>query len=224
MVTNKQKIIIGVSIGVTALVGFLLFKKSTYKKNVIKFANNEWAKFGYQERDADGNWIRQGRKENEDGWYQRVGMYWKGIGKNYDGRDRDVAWSSAFIGWVMGGIGGVLGVPFTKSASHSKYIRDYVANRKEGRLDAPFVAYRLNEKPAKVGDLLCYSRESATDLYDKTGSYKSHCDIVVAVKPNEIQVIGGNVNQSVSKKVLKAQSGYLLDTRSKWFAIIKNNV
>jgi len=62
-------------------------------------------------------------------------------------------------------------------------------------------------------------------MYDRTGAYKSHCDIVVAVdnKKNEIEVIGGNVAQSVSKKIVSTDRTGRVNAGGKWFAIIKNN-
>ena len=223
--TPKQ--IIWASVILTGIIGALLLirKLTPYKKNIVKTANDEWARFGYQTIGKDGKYIKQGAKEHHSGYWERVGDYWKqALGKRYTGKDRDVAWSSAFISWVMLKSGGLFSVPFRKSSSHSRYIREYVKNRKEGNLKAPFVAYRLNEQPVAVGDLVCYSRESSTDMYDKTGSYKSHCDIVVKKRPNEIEVIGGNVNQSVSKKVLAIDNRGIMENKSgKWFAIIKNN-
>ena len=223
--TTKQ--IIWGSVGLASILIILaLIKRLTpYKKNIVKTATDEWARFGYQTIGKDGKYIKKGAKENENGYWQRVGDYWKqALGKRYTGKDRDVAWSSAFISWVMLKSGGLFSVPFRKSSSHSRYIREYVKNRKEGNFKAPFVAYRLNEQPVEVGDLVCYSRESSTDMYDKTGSYKSHCDIVVKKRPNEIEVIGGNVNQSVSKKVLAIDNRGIMENKSgKWFAIIKNN-
>jgi hypothetical protein len=222
--TTKQ--ILWISGGIAGLfVVLALIKKMTpYKKKMLKTANKEWARFGYTTRDKDNKWVKVGAKEHHNGFWERVGDYWKqALNKNYTGKDRDVAWSSAFISWVMDKSGGLFNIPFRKSSSHSRYIREYVKNRKDGKLSAPFVAYRISEKPAEVGDLVCYSRENATDLYDKTGSYKSHCDIVVAKRPNEIEVIGGNVNQSVSKRILATDRGRVVDPYSKWFAIIKNN-
>ena len=223
----SAKQIIWISVGIASLfIVLALIKKLTpYKRNLVKKANEEWARFGYQTIGKDGKYIKQGAKEHQAGVWERVGDYWReALNKRYTGKDRDVAWSSAFISWVMMKSGGLFNIPFRKSSSHSKYIREYVKNRKQGKTKAPFVAYRINEQPVEVGDLVCYSRESTTDLYDKTGSYKSHCDIVVAQRPNEIEVIGGNVNQSVSKKFLPTNSqGVLADKKSKWFAIIKNN-
>ena len=60
-------------------------------------------------------------------------------------------------------------------------------------------------------------------MYDRTSNYKSHCDIVVAKRPNEIEVIGGNVNQSVTKKILTTDQMGRVAMGGKWFAIIKNN-
>ena len=188
--TAKQILWISGGIAGIFILLAVIRKLTPYKKNMIKTANDEWAKFGYQTRDKNGTWIKEGGKEHKEGFFQRVGDYWReALGKRYTGKDRDVAWSSAFISWVMMKSGGLFNIPFRKSSSHSRYIREYVKNRKEGNTTAPFVAYRINEKPAELGDLVCYSRESSTDLYDKTGSYKSHCDIVVAKRQNEIEVI-----------------------------------
>jgi hypothetical protein len=212
--------------GIVLVAGlYILLRKLTpFKKYVVENANKEWAKFGYQTRDKEGNWIREGHKEYEEGFWQRVGDYWRqAVNRNRDGKDRDMAWSSAFISWIFLKSGGLFRIPFKTSSSHSSYIREYVQNRKKGKTNAPFVAYRIYEKSAEVGDLVCYSREDEADLYDETGRYKSHCDIVVAKRPNEIEVIGGNVNQSVSKKVLKTMAGRVIDDNNDWFAIIKNN-
>ncbi len=82
----------------------------------------------------------------------------------------------------------------------------------------------IDEIAPQVGDMVCYARQSGI-TYDSTGSYKSHCDIVVSTKGNQIEVIGGNVNQAVTKKILKTgYKGTLLDSSANWFAVIKNNI
>ena len=52
-----------------------------------------------------------------------------------------------------------------------------------------------------IGDLLGFPREDGLG-YDTTGKYKSHTDIVVDVRVDEgeIDVIGGNVDDSVTQK------------------------
>jgi len=133
-----------------------------------------------------------------------------------------VPWSATFISWLYKKAGERN--KFVYNPSHSKYITDSIANRKNGKPNAPFVGYRVNEYSPKVGDMVCYARQSGIN-YDTTGSYKSHCDIVVSTKGNQIEVIGGNVNQSVTKKILKTNSkGILLDSSKNWFTVIKNNI
>jgi len=110
------------------------------------------------------------------------------------------------------------------SPLHSKYITDSIANRKQGKTNEAFVGYKVNEIAPKVGDLVCYSRQGGID-YDTTGSYKSHCDLVVKKRKNEIEVIGGNVNNAVTKKILSTDNrGVLTDKKYDWFAVIKTNI
>ncbi len=65
---------------------------------IVGLAYAEWEFFGRQEFDIDGNKIREGMDEAEEGFWQRVGLYWReGTGKNFTGRDDDIPWSAAFI-------------------------------------------------------------------------------------------------------------------------------
>ena len=225
MVKNKTYLYIALGIVTLGVAYFVFRKKTPFKKAVVKEADREWRRWGMQTRDKEGNYIQRGGKEDENGFFQRVGQYWRNLGwQGVDGRSEDHYWSSAFISWIMGGVGRAFGVPFKETHRHSNYIQEYVQNRKQGNLNADYVAYRINEKPAEVGDLLCYAREDTEDdPYDRTTKYASHCDIVVSKTKDEIEVIGGNVGNSVTKKVLKSIDGYVIDQNNRWFAIIKNN-
>jgi len=212
---------LGTLIGVSVLV--LAMRRILVRYRVVRLANNEWKGWGQQTVDINGNQTIKGGFEANDGYSQRVSRYWKeGTNLNYDGNDRNIPWSASFISWIykMGGSKD----RFKYNASHSKYITDSIKNRKQGMLDAPFVGYRINEVSPEVGDMVCYSRQSNVN-YDTTGGYKSHCDIVVAKSKNKIEVIGGNVNQSVTKKFLKTDSkGMIVDNRNDWFTVIKTNI
>ena len=223
--TTSKKILIWGSVSVISLIGlgFIIWKRTPFKKRLVDVANGEWKLFGYQTIGKDGKLSRVGTKENKNGWSKRVGDYWSSVGSSLDGKDRGVPWSSAFISFVMSTAGNPFGIPFIKSSAHNKYIREYIANRKEGRLNAAFVGYRISEVSPKVGDLVCYGREGQGG-YDATNSYKGHCDIVVAKRPGEIEAIGGNVSDSVTKRILSTdKKGRLIDRNNNWFAIIKNN-
>ena len=212
---------LGVAIGGTAIA--LILRKILVKYRVVSVAKYEWQGWGEPVIQKNGKQTRKGGFEYDDGYTQRVGRYWKeGTGSRYDGNDRKVPWSSAFISWIMKKAGA--GKDFVYSSAHTNYIRDSISNRKKGKTNEAFVGYRLNEVAPKVGDLVCYSRERGV-TYDTTRSYYSHCDLVVKKKKNEIEVIGGNVNDAVTKKILSTNDdGLLTDKKYSWFTVIKTNI
>jgi hypothetical protein len=120
---------------------------------------------------------------------------------------------------------------FPLSEAHSDYIRWSIRARQDRVQGAAYWGYRLDEAEAvpQVGDLVGYVRavkgmthKKALTWYDKTGSYTSHTDLVVAVRPGEIDVIGGNVRDSVTLKTLKTNTaGQLVDQRHFWFVVMK---
>jgi hypothetical protein len=172
-------------------------------------ATREWQFFGQQSYDINNHTVRVGHKEGEEGWYERVGTYWHdGVNINgIDGRDHGVPWSAAFISWVMktGGAGD----RFRYSSQHSVYISQAIRDFLQGRA-AGFWGRRLNEQKPKVGDLVCWGREAGVDYdHQNGGDYAGHCDIVVAVRPDEVDIVGGNVGDSVTKRPLGLNSGYL---------------
>jgi len=223
---NKNLIYIGVGalIGATAL--FFVLRAVLVKYRVIRIAKREWEGWGKPLYNIKGEKVRgKSSLEEKGGFAQRVAKYWKeGTGKDRDGTD-GVAWSSAFISYIMkkGGAGD----KFVYNQAHSKYIRDSIANRKQGKFNAPFVGYRINEVAPKVGDLVCYHRQSGgiQGYYDRTSDYKSHCDLVVKKDKTQLEVIGGNVGDAVSKRIVSIDNnGIVNDRNKKWFAVIKTNI
>jgi hypothetical protein len=80
----------------------------------------------------------------------------------------------------------------------------------------------IDEVTPEIGDLVCAPRQSGV-TYDTTDNYISHCDLVVAKRTNEIDIIGGNVSDSVTQKTLKLDTnGKVKDTTRPWFVVIKN--
>lgn len=149
-----------------------------------------------------------------------------------DIQDDRYYWSAVGMSTIMKNAG------FTKpefpfAQSHSKFIVHFIAARKKNDKSAAFWGYRLGETGGQpeVGDIVAYARGSgitaakAAKYFDRKTSYESHSDVVVAKRPGEIDVIGANVLDSVTKKTLSIDSaGHIKDTEHFWFATLKGFV
>jgi hypothetical protein len=66
------------------------------------------------------------------------------------------------------------------------------------------------------------SFDEAQALFDRTDDYESHSDIVVAVRPGEADLIGGNVSDSVLKKTIALDTkGKVKDRQNLSFVVMK---
>lgn len=175
-------------------------------------ALEEWHKFGEQTYDIRGRATNVGHKEGETPYWQYVGDYWK-FGVNNDtltGRDHSVPWSAAFISWVMRRAGA--GSRFHYSPQHSIYIFRAIKDLLQGKPDAGFYCYQLREWKPQVGDLVCWARRDGIDYQRQNGGdYPGHCDVVVEVGADHIQIVGGNVGDSVTKRPLGLNDGGFLE-------------
>jgi hypothetical protein len=119
------------------------------------------------------------------------------------------------------------GNQFVYSSAHYDYIVDAIKKRKDGKTTAPFVGYRLSEATPLLGDLVCASRANAAGkvTFENAltyGRFPSHCDIVVARRPTAIDVIGGNVSESVTRVTIPLRGGRVSSTNNR-FVLIRNN-
>ncbi|HUD28382.1 MAG TPA: DUF2272 domain-containing protein [Novosphingobium sp.] len=175
---------------------------------------------------AVAEWLRFDRglgKEHIDPFFRRVGEYWDKINLNLDGKDRDVPWSAAFISYVVRDAGAPY-AGFKFAAAHARYINDSI--RRRGNGGTPFWGFRLGERKPRIGDLVCRWRESPIDFDTaaERDSFKSHCDIVVAIDSlgDELLAIGGNVAHSVSVTRYKLTAGDFLADADGVFALLAN--
>lgn len=147
--------------------------------------------------------------------------------KNQGGWD-NYPWSAAFISFIMKQSGA--GNQFKYSVRHATYIVDAVKNRDNS--NASFRGYPIDWIRPSVGNLICAPRgENAGLTYWKIidqGDFESHCDIVVAKNNNQLEVIGGNVGDSVAKTIVSLDAqGHIKVTKPDfrpWFVVIKNNL
>lgn len=192
-------------------------------ENSLRIVKEEWERFGRQTIDKTNTIVRSGGQEFEEPYWERVGDYWKAVGfPHLTGKDTDQAWSAAFISWVMKEAG--WGERFSYSEWHATYIRNSILARKRQDRSFAYWGYRLNERAPQVGDLVGYARRGGISYDYQPLTYPSHTDLVVAVRPYEIDVIGGNVKDSVSLKTVATDAqGHIVDKHQRWFVVMAPN-
>ena len=188
----------------------------------------------------------------QEGLWQRVGDYWwvsqepdsraslwtgktdeNGVEFSAEEADR-YAWSAAFISYVMRVAGA--GNRFPYSPAHATYINAARMAVNGNETDAPprdwaIVAQRPDEYAPRLGDLICTGRDQALGISfdDLPAQFPGHCDIVVAIRPGTLSVIGGNVAAAVSMKHVPVTgngriadaNGVSLDDRYPWFVVLQ---
>jgi hypothetical protein len=189
------------------------------------------------------------RREDNDFGVYKVKLYWRSVGKQVSENNlRDSLWqehhpwSSAFISWVITKAGAAS--KFKPSPNHAGYIVWARQNQRPVINKDVFVAYDIcnaNSRWPEPGDIICKNRDgNKFTLATITSSDISHSDIVVEVDTvaRTITTIGGNLNNTVSKRIIQLdQDGYinrtanwkLLDAekgdpegaQSEFFAVIK---
>jgi hypothetical protein len=177
--------------------------------NLAATALQEWNKWG-----------QGSRKENDSSMQSTLRDYWiTGTGSEY-GYINKLAWSGAFISWVVKNAGG--GSNFKYSGAHTTYTYYAKQNRLQNNSN-PFKAYRITEKKPEAGDIVVRNQDGYSFTYDNLQPDKSgtHGDIVVKVNASTIEVIGGNLSDSVGKNNSYALNSAGFLSSSAHFAIIK---
>jgi hypothetical protein len=210
------------------------------REAAIQIAYREWRAFGQPvvfprtELPYDN--------ERAEGLWQRVGEYWwlglpagareQGYTGMHDqnGRmfaaqeDGNFAWSAAFVDYVMRTAGA--GRRFPYSPTHSDYIN--AARQSSGWV---ITALHPSTYAPQRGDLICMSRGNRRIHYADlpTGRFPGHCDVVVSIRPGSLDVIGGNVENSVSMKHIPVTAngyvanpdGTIVDPDYAWFVVLR---
>jgi hypothetical protein len=203
----------------------------------VQIAYREWRAFGQRVVLSPDQPESADSAERDDGLWQRVGEYWW-LGLDYGnsegrwtgkhdqngsefprGQDGEFAWSAAFIDYVMRLAGA--GRYFPYSASHSDYI-NAAASRQSGIV---LTAMPLIQYPPQLGDLVCMWRANRPVAFQDLPTpshFPGHCDIVVARHPGSLDVIGGNVdNTVVMKHVPTGPNGLVTDKDYPWFVVLR---
>jgi hypothetical protein len=165
-----------------------------------------------------------GLKETHALGSARITTYWtEGVGGG--ARLPSVAWSAAFISWVMRQAGRDLGLDESQLRSFFNYAPNHTAYlfwAKRGRIDQlpdriywlyPLIDDDGNSPTIQVGDLVAKNRDGGTITYSTLhGSGISHADIVFEVLADRLILIGGNVQQNVDKRIVFLDADGRIDT------------
>jgi len=203
---------------------------SLLNQRLVDLALGEWHYFGRQtvrltgEReiiDPVGHWEDEAIRAN------RVNQYWRAVGRpELTGQDCTEPWSAAFISWLMQ----TAGVPpdqFRRADAHWVYLNEMM--RKDARGQGGFVPHRLNHYRPTRGDLICAYREPLQrirwleTMNELPPATRLHCDVVVYRARTYLEVIGGNVRNSVSKTIVPLDlQGDLRPTPQRhWFLAVE---
>lgn len=199
--------------------------------DLVSAAVAEWERWGNSVSNEVTGEIKMGHTDDEPLWAKFViDNYCAIVGDQPTAlqiADDEYFWSAVGITAIFKSAG-FPKTAFPYSASHSTWIRAFIKARKTGT-DALYWGYRLHEAEATpmVGDLIAYTYETKTFeqaqvYFDRTSRYGSHSDIVVARRPGEIDVIGANVLDSVTRKTMEIDdSGRLANRKHHWFAVLR---
>jgi hypothetical protein len=205
------------------------------KRAIIASADGEWRFFGRQTvvfRGRDESIPHVGDWEDDDPRHsQRVNAYWSAAGHpEIDGMDCTKPWSAVFITWVMRRAG----VPESQlqpAIAHWEYLAQSIQDA--GLPGRWFVPRRVADYSPRPGDLICSTlgkrRARTIDGYISAEGLRgtsTHCDLVVAKRGRELEAIGGNVRNSVSKVSLELDGKGRLKRvpRRPWFMILQNRL
>lgn len=197
---------------------------SGFRGRVVEIAEREWRYFGRHQR---GRVNRTGYKEDEPQQARRIRRYWReGVGRSVS--SSRTPWSGAFISYVMRQAGA--GKFFYYSGSHSPNVRRAIANKRNREAAGGFWGHRVGDYAPRPGDLVCNALQDGVDYDDHPRFWSGHCDIVVQVRRGSIDVIGGNLSDTVGKRTLRTDSSGRLYAHQRrrldpyvkrWFVVVE---
>jgi len=196
------------------------------KTSMVLLAVQEWFRYGRQTIDftkpGPPQLVQLGVQERDAP--ERINDYWKSVDRpQLSGLDTEVPWSAAFISWDIESAG----VPrdlFCPDDRHTIYVERMVIRARQP--GAAFITHHVNEYAPRVGDLICASRAGGGTTLENLDRGPGHCDIVVEVRPGEVQAIGGNVRDSVTRSVFPLDAnGFLSPIAGRpFFTVIENRL
>lgn len=200
--------------------------------DVLEAANREWDHWGKSQWDLVHHTKHIAHRDDEPAFAKYVIAHYNKVAGGSPTPEEIMNdhyfWSAVGMSYVFDQAG-FEKTEFPIAQAHSVWIRHFIKARKNNDAHALYFGYRLTEPEAKpdVGDLIGYTFDDVTfdkaqAYFDKTGEFHSHTDLVVEKRAREIDVIGFNVMDSVTKKTIPlTDNGLIGDKSHKWFVVLK---
>lgn len=200
-------------------------------QKLLAAADHEWEHWGRSTWNVTTGAKAIGHTDDETTFAQYVIDVYNGVGGGNPTVDQianDLYFWSAVGMSAIFAAAGFSKAEFPFSQAHAKWLVAFIKARRDNS-PALYHGFRLHEPQAspEVGDMVAYTRgnmtfNAAQKFYDKTGSYFSHSDLVVARRSSEIDVIGFNVRDSVTKKTIALDvDGLIGDRTHNWFTVLR---
>ncbi len=192
---------------------------------VAAVAWNEWRRAGGEVLVYGGPGSHNGGvNETRNPLASRIGDYWRLIGRSeWNGRS-DKPWSGIFVSWVVHEAG-FSARDFPVSGRHAGYLMPLLDAQLGGR-PRGYVVHDWRSYRPKPGDLVCAGTRwsgprDAAALRVAVDREVAHCDVVIAVRGNQVRAIGGNVRDTITLSVYPLNGGGTLgEVRGRpWFAV-----
>lgn len=193
---------------------------------LVASSEAEWARWGFSAWPLHGARSIAG-KENTTPFVGYVNEYWTVVGEPTWNGTTPQPWSAAFISFCFKGAGAAKKFPY--ASGHFGYCSSIL--KSTGKY--PLTLGDPGSTQLQAGDLLWAARTGGNCPKPPTSYTKavaalksgawfcSHSDIVVAVRPGEVDVIGGNVSNSVTKVTYVTAGGCIHDARHDWIGVVR---
>lgn len=197
---------------------------------LLTTVQDEWKRWGFSTVPIHGA-KSIGGLEGQQPYVQFVNDYWVSVGKPSLNGKSPYPWSAAFISFCFKTA--AAGTAFPYNEAHWGYCEAIVARPKA------YPKLKLLDPALSVltpGDLIWAARgggdcpaaptsfNAAIQALKKGRWFCSHADIVIELRDGEVDVIGGNVSDSVTKSTYKVNNGRIRDPRHAWLAVVRNNL
>jgi hypothetical protein len=205
-------------------------RKMPIQPALLTTAANEWKRWGFSTVPIHGQKSVGGR-ESEQPYVQFVNNYWTAVGKPNRNGKSPYPWSAAFISYCFETAAAGPGFPYNEA--HWGYCQAILAKPNS------YPKLKLLDPTSCVlglGDLVWAARggsdcplaptsfDDALKALRRGSWFCSHADVVVEVRSGEVDVIGGNVSDSVTKTTYKTVGGKMRDPRHAWLAVVRSTL